>query len=230
MARNRRLWSITNRIVYCGKCGNNRISTNRLWGFLDTVWGIREGNRPGRLRTNGSLFRLVYRHRLATSHRCPTFIRTPVDFDRPLKIGFGLWATSSSTSRILSLDLATFARIATIPIGSSVILVSNGDYGITSITRGYESILSLWNIIAVREDRSVSSDWIFLSVAVPMPPIEVADTQLKLTQVENLRLQNELDAMQYRFQKLDSRKLSRWCFTPGISFLSGLWKALASWN
>jgi hypothetical protein len=49
---------------------------------------------------------------------------------------------------------------------------------------------------------------IFFSVAVPMPPVETIDTELKLSKVENHRLQTELDAMQYRFQKLDSRKFS----------------------
>lgn len=41
-----------------------------------------------------------------------------------------------------------------------------------------------------------------------MPPMETIGTELKLSKVENHRLQTELDAMQYRFQKLDSRKSS----------------------
>lgn len=49
----------------------------------------------------------------------------------------------------------------------------------------------------------------YLFLSVLDQPIETAADRLINTQMENQRLQNELDSMERRFKKLDSRRIHR---------------------
>ena len=47
-----------------------------------------------------------------------------------------------------------------------------------------------------------------MRLARRIPPPDATDEQIQLTKIENQRLQQELDAMEYKFRKLDSRSSS----------------------
>lgn len=46
---------------------------------------------------------------------------------------------------------------------------------------------------------------LFIELDRRIPPSDATDEQIQLTKIENQRLQQELDAMEYKFRKLDDR-------------------------